>query len=156
MTVLDLRKIPFYISCPYWHCCLYSYVYIILTPYEYYMVLPALAINAASKPRLAASALHTALWSNSIIYISVQYTLLRCAIMTVLSLRKIPFIYFRPVSCWRCWYCCLYTWFHCAAQCSFRLAPLILWIALAIIITFLYSTCISPFFGSSIPIFCPF
>ena len=38
------------------------------------MVLPALAIDAASKPRLAASALHTALLSNSIIYIS-QYTL---------------------------------------------------------------------------------
>ena len=34
-------------------------VYIILTPHKYYMVLPALAINAASKPRLAASALHT-------------------------------------------------------------------------------------------------
>ena len=68
---------------------------IILTPYEYYMVLPALAINAASKPRLAASALHTALLSNSIIYISVQYTLLRCAIMTLLSLRKIPFLYFK-------------------------------------------------------------
>ena len=33
---------------------------IILTPHEYYMVLPALAINAASKPRLAASTLHTA------------------------------------------------------------------------------------------------
>ena len=33
---------------------------IILTPNEYYMVLPALAINAASNPRLvAASALHT-------------------------------------------------------------------------------------------------
>ena len=31
------------------------------------------------------------LLSNSIIYISVQYTMLRCAIMTVLSLRKIPF-----------------------------------------------------------------
>ena len=29
-------------------------VYIILTPHEYYMVLPALAINAASKPKLAA------------------------------------------------------------------------------------------------------
>ena len=39
------------------------YVTIILTPYEYDMVLPALAINAASKP-----ALHTALLSNSIIY----------------------------------------------------------------------------------------
>ena len=62
MTVLGLRKIPFYISCPYWHCCLYAYVYnIILTPHEYYMILPALAINAASKPRLAASALHTAI-----------------------------------------------------------------------------------------------
>ena len=58
-------------------------MHIILTPYEYYMVLPALAINAASKLRLAASALHTALLSNSVIYISVQYTLLRCAIMTV-------------------------------------------------------------------------
>ena len=66
-------------------------IFNILTPYEYYMVLPALAINAASKPRLAASALHTALLSNSIIYISAQYTLLRCVIMTVLSLRKIPF-----------------------------------------------------------------
>ena len=63
-------------------------MYIILTPYEYYMVVPALAINAASKPKLAASALHTALLSNSIIYISVQYTLLRCAIMTVLSLKE--------------------------------------------------------------------
>ena len=48
MTVLGLRKIPFYISCLCGHCCLYAYVYIILTPYEYYMVLPALAINAAS------------------------------------------------------------------------------------------------------------
>ena len=48
MTVLGLRKIPFYISCPFCgHCCLYAYVYIILTPYEYYMVLPAVAINAA-------------------------------------------------------------------------------------------------------------
>ena len=76
MTVLGLRKIPFYISCPYRHCCLYAYVYIILTPHEYYMVLlPALVINAASKPRLSASALHSV---NS----SVQYTLLRCAIMT--------------------------------------------------------------------------
>ena len=56
-------------------------MYIILTPHDYYMVLPALAINMAS----------TALLSNSIIYFSVQYTLLRCAIMTVLSLRKIPF-----------------------------------------------------------------
>ena len=44
------------------------YVYIILTPYEYYMVLPSLAINEATKPRLATSALHTALLSNSIIY----------------------------------------------------------------------------------------
>ena len=90
-TSLILRKISFYISCLYSHCCLYAYVYIILTPYEYYMILPALAINVASKPRLATSALHTALLSNSIIYISVQYTLLCCAIMTVLSLRKIQF-----------------------------------------------------------------
>ena len=67
-TSLILRKISFYISCLYSHCCLYAYVYIILTPYEYYMVLPALAINVASKPRLATSALHTALLSNSIIY----------------------------------------------------------------------------------------
>ena len=42
-------------------------IFNILTPYEYYLVLPALAINAASKPRLAASALHTALLYNSII-----------------------------------------------------------------------------------------
>ena len=71
MTVLyiGLRKIPFYIN---FHalidtaCCLYTHVYIILTPNEYYMVLPALAINVASKPRLAASALHTELLSNSI------------------------------------------------------------------------------------------
>ena len=43
------------------YCCLYAYVYIILTPNEYYTVLPVLAINAASnKPGLAASALHTA------------------------------------------------------------------------------------------------
>ena len=60
-------------------------MYIILTPQEYYTILPALAINAASKPRLTASALHNAIYS------SVQYTLLRCAIMTVLSLRKIQF-----------------------------------------------------------------
>ena len=60
---IGLRKIQFYI---YFHahidtaCCLYAYVYnIILTRNEYYMVLPALAINVASKPRLAASALHT-------------------------------------------------------------------------------------------------
>ena len=33
---------------------------IILTPHDYDMVLPALANNAASKPRLAASALHSA------------------------------------------------------------------------------------------------
>ena len=59
MTVLGVRKILFYISCPYLHCCLHAYVYIILTPHEYYMVLPALAIDEASKPRLAASALHT-------------------------------------------------------------------------------------------------
>ena len=39
---------------------------------NYYMVLPALAINAASKPRLAASALHTALLSNSIIGASLR------------------------------------------------------------------------------------
>ena len=41
------------------------------------MVLPALAINEASKPRLAASALHTALLSNSIIY-SAVYTAALC------------------------------------------------------------------------------
>ena len=41
-------------------------MYIILTPHEYYIVLPALAINGASKPRLATSALHTAFLSNSI------------------------------------------------------------------------------------------
>ena len=58
---IGLRKIPFYIN---FHagidtvCCFYAYVYIILTPNEYYMVLPALAINAASKLRLEASALH--------------------------------------------------------------------------------------------------
>ena len=41
--------------------CQYAYVYIILTPYEYYTELPALAINAVSnKPGLAASASHTA------------------------------------------------------------------------------------------------
>ena len=41
--------------------CQYTYVYIILTPHEYYTELPALAINAASnKPGLAASASHTA------------------------------------------------------------------------------------------------
>ena len=41
--------------------CQYAYVYIILTPHEYYTELPALAINAASnKPGLAASASHTA------------------------------------------------------------------------------------------------
>ena len=74
-------------------------IFNILTPYEHYLVLPALAINVASKLRLAASVLHTALLSNSIISLSVQYTLLRCAIMTVLSLRKIPFLYFRPVLC---------------------------------------------------------
>ena len=58
-------------------------MYIILTPHEYYMVLPALAINEASKPRLAASALHTAS------FIAQWYV--RFAIMTVLSLRKILF-----------------------------------------------------------------
>ena len=42
--------------------CQYTYVYIILTPHEYYTELPVLAINAASnKPGLAASAdSHTA------------------------------------------------------------------------------------------------
>ena len=41
--------------------CQYAYVYIILTPHEYYTELPALAINAVSnKPGLAASASHTA------------------------------------------------------------------------------------------------
>ena len=90
---IGLRKIPFYIN---FHAgidtahCLYTYVFIILTPYEYYMVFPALAINAASKPRLAASALHTESFIQYI-YSSVQYTLLCCAIMTVLSLRKIQF-----------------------------------------------------------------
>ena len=65
----------------------YAYVYIILTPNEYYTELPALASNAASnKPRLAASASHC-------IYIAQCsiYTLLRCSIMTVLSLRNILF-----------------------------------------------------------------
>ena len=46
---------------PVLHCCLYAYVYIILTSNEYYTVLPALAINAASnKLGLAASASHNA------------------------------------------------------------------------------------------------
>ena len=35
----------------------------------------------------------------SLIYSSVQYTLLCCAIMTVLSLTKKSILYFRPVSC---------------------------------------------------------
>ena len=93
MTVLGLRKIPFYISCPYWHCCLYAYVYIILTPHEYYIVLPTLAINADSNQGLPHQLCTLYLLSNSIIYISVQYTLLRCAIMTVLSLKKFHFIF---------------------------------------------------------------
>ena len=68
-------------------------MYIILTPNEYYRVLPALAINAASnKPGLATSASHTALLSNGIYTAQCSiYTLLRCSIMTVLSLRKFPF-----------------------------------------------------------------
>ena len=56
--------------------CQYAYVnIIILTPNEYYTELPPLAINAAS---------------NNSIYIAQCsiYTLLRCSIMTVLSLRK--------------------------------------------------------------------
>ena len=68
-------------------------MYIILTPNEYYTELPALAINAASnKPGLAASASHTALLSNGIYIAQCSiYKLLRCSIMTVLSLRKIFF-----------------------------------------------------------------
>ena len=33
---------------------------ILLTPHEYYMILPAFVINAAFQPRFATSALHTA------------------------------------------------------------------------------------------------
>ena len=63
-------------------------MYIILTPHEYYIVLPTLAINADSNQGLPHQLCTLYLLSNSIIYISVQYTLLRCAIMTVLSLKK--------------------------------------------------------------------
>ena len=45
----------------------------------------------AAKPVRADSIVAVRTGLNSIIYISVQYTLLRCAIMTVLSLRKIQF-----------------------------------------------------------------
>ena len=71
-------------------------VYIILTPNEYYTELPALAINAASnKPGLAASASHTASFIYGIYIAPCSiYTLLRCSIMTVLSLRKILFYIF--------------------------------------------------------------
>ena len=55
------------------------------------MVLPALAINAASKPSLLHQLCTQYLLSNCIIYISLQYTLLRCAIMTVLNFKKFPF-----------------------------------------------------------------
>ena len=55
MTVLGLKEKSHFI----FHAridtaiCIYAYVYIILTPHEYYIALPA------SKPRLAASALYT-------------------------------------------------------------------------------------------------
>ena len=62
MTVLGFKKNPILYFMPiltllFVRLCMC--IIIILTPHEYYMVLPALAINAASKPRLAASALHT-------------------------------------------------------------------------------------------------
>ena len=61
LTVLSFKKNPILYFMPVLILlCLYAYVYIILTTHEYYTVLPALAINAASKPRLAASALRTA------------------------------------------------------------------------------------------------
>ena len=57
--------------------CQYAYVYIILTPHEYYTELRALAINAVSnKP---GRTLH--LLSNSIYIAQCSiYTLLRCSI----------------------------------------------------------------------------
>ena len=61
-------------------------MHIILTPHEYYMVLLALAINGL-KSRLPHQLCTLHLLSNSIVY----SLLLQCDIMTVLSLRKIPF-----------------------------------------------------------------
>ena len=43
MTVLSFKKNPILHFMPILVCCLYTYVYIILTPHEYYRVLPALA-----------------------------------------------------------------------------------------------------------------
>ena len=61
LTVLSFKKNPILYFMPVLILlCLYAYEYIILTTHEYYTVPPALAINAASKPRLAASALRTA------------------------------------------------------------------------------------------------
>ena len=70
---------------------LYVY-YILLTPHEYYMVLLALAINAASKPRLAASALHTASF------------IAQCSVCTFCyynctELKKNSILHFRLISC---------------------------------------------------------
>ena len=70
-------------------------MYIILSPHEYYIVLPAFAINAASKPRLAtASTLHTASFILQYVarcgihntLLSVLYPLLRCATSTMYNL----------------------------------------------------------------------
>ena len=73
--------------------CQYAYVYIILTPHEYYTELPALAINGVSnKPGLAHQLCTLHLLSNSYIYSSVQYIYTAALFyQTVLSLRKVLF-----------------------------------------------------------------
>ena len=68
-------------------------MYIILSPHEYYIVLPALAINVDSKPRqglppinFAHGIFYITVYSSLRIHntlLSVGYTLLRCAISTM-------------------------------------------------------------------------
>ena len=68
-------------------------MYIILTPNEYYKELPALAINGLLISQGLPHQLRTLHLLSKGIYIAQCsiYTLLRCSIMTVLSLRKILF-----------------------------------------------------------------
>ena len=76
-------------------------MYIILTPNEYYIELPALAINAASnKPGLAASASHTASFIKRYIYSSVQYIYTAALFYhDCTEFKKTFILYFRLVSC---------------------------------------------------------
>ena len=88
---IGLRKIPFYIN---FHVCIDTAVntpvYTILTPNEYYTELPALAINGLLISQGLPHQLRTLHRLSNGIYIAqcTIYTLLRCSMMTVLSLRK--------------------------------------------------------------------